>query len=59
MGDSLNDLSLLKRSDHRVLYRPEAALRAEFHYAPLANNLDEALEVLEAAAREEASRAGQ
>jgi phosphoserine/homoserine phosphotransferase len=59
MGDSLNDLSLLKSSDHRVLYRPVAALRAEFPDAPLANNLDEALVHLEAAARAEAVRAGQ
>lgn len=59
MGDSLNDLSLLKSSDHRVLYRPVSALRDAFPGAPLANNLDEALVVMEAAAREEASRAGQ
>ena len=59
MGDSLNDLSLLKSADHRVLYRPVEALRAEFPDAPLANNLDEALPYLEAAARAEAVRAGQ
>jgi len=59
MGDSLNDLSLLKSSDHRVLYRPVEALRVEFPNDPLANDLDEALRVLEAAARAEASRAGQ
>jgi phosphoserine / homoserine phosphotransferase len=59
MGDSLNDLSLLKSADHRVLYRPVQALRAEFPDAPLANNLDEALPYLEAAARAEALRAGQ
>jgi len=59
MGDSLNDLSLLKSSDHRVLYRPVEALRVAFPGAPLASNLDEALVVLEAAAREEASRSGQ
>ncbi|MEK7331284.1 MAG: bifunctional phosphoserine phosphatase/homoserine phosphotransferase ThrH, partial [Candidatus Eisenbacteria bacterium] len=59
MGDSLNDLSLLRSSDHRVLYRPVEALRAEFPDAPLATNLDEALAHLEAAARAEALRAGQ
>ncbi len=59
MGDSLNDLSLLRSSDHRVLYRPVDALRAEFPDAPLANNLDEALAHMESAARAEASRAGQ
>jgi phosphoserine/homoserine phosphotransferase len=59
MGYSLNDLSLLKSSDHRVLYRPVEALRAEFPDAPLANNLDEALAHLEAAARAEGMRAGQ
>jgi phosphoserine/homoserine phosphotransferase len=59
MGDSLNDMSLLRSSDHRVLYRPVEALRAEFPDAPLANNLDEALVHLEGAARAEALRAGQ
>ncbi len=59
MGDSLNDLSLLRSSDHRVLYRPVPALRAEFPGAPLASNLDEALAHLEAAARAEAMRPGQ
>ena len=58
MGDSLNDLSLLKSSDHRVLYRPVEALRAAFPEAPLALNLDEALVHMEAAARAEAARAG-
>ena len=59
MGDSLNDLSLLKSSDHRVLYRPVEALRQAFPDAPLALNLDEALVHMEAAARAEAARAGQ
>ena len=59
MGDSLNDLSLLRSSDHRVLYRPVEALRAAFPDAPLAHNLDEALVHMEAAARAEASRAVQ
>ncbi len=59
MGDSLNDLSLLRSSDHRVLYRPVEALRTEFPDSPMAHTLDDALVVLEAAARAEALRAGQ
>ena len=59
MGDSLNDLSLLESSDHRVLYRPVEALRVAFPGSPLAHNLDEALVHMEAAARAEAARAGQ
>ena len=53
MGDSLNDLSLLKSSDHAVLYRPAPALAAQFSGAPLAQNLDEALVFLQAAWRRE------
>ncbi len=56
MGDSLNDLSLLRSSDHRVLYRPVEALRAEFPDAPLALNLDDALVHMVAAARAESAR---
>jgi phosphoserine/homoserine phosphotransferase len=59
MGDSLNDLSLLRSSDHRVLYRPVDALRKEFPDGFVAHNLDDALVHLEAAARAEAMRAGQ
>lgn len=59
MGDSLNDLSLLRSSDHRVLYRPVEALRAAFPDSPIAHNLDEALAHMETAARAESSRAGQ
>ena len=51
MGDSLNDLSLLKSCDYPVLYRPVEALRADFPTAPMAVNLDEALELLVAAWR--------
>lgn len=51
MGDSLNDLSILKTCDYPVLYRPVEALRREFPGAPVAANLDEALEFLSAAAR--------
>jgi len=53
MGDSLNDLSLLRSCDHPVLYRPVETLRAQFLDAPMAVNLDEALEFLERAARRE------
>ena len=49
MGDSLNDLSLLKSCDYPVLFRPVEALRAAFPDAPSATNLDEALEHLHAA----------
>ncbi len=52
MGDSLNDLSILKRCDVPVLYRPVAALREAFPEAPMASHLDEALAILERAARE-------
>jgi phosphoserine / homoserine phosphotransferase len=51
MGDSLNDLSLLRSCDYPVLYRPVEALRADFPTAPMAVNLDEALELLVAAWR--------
>lgn len=50
MGDSLNDLSILRSCDYPVLYRPVEALRAEFPGAPMAVNLDEALAFLERAA---------
>jgi phosphoserine/homoserine phosphotransferase len=53
MGDSLNDLSLLESCDYPVLFRPVAALRERFAAAPLATNLDEALEFMQAAVRRE------
>jgi len=53
VGDSLNDLSLLRSCDYPVLYRPVDALREQFVGAPLAVNLDEALAFLEAAAKAE------
>ena len=56
MGDSLNDLSLLRSSDYRVLYRPVDALREAFPGDPVAVNLDEALEFMVAAANHEAER---
>jgi len=49
MGDSLNDLSLLKSCDYPVLYRPVDKLREAFPDAPVAFNLDEALEHMERA----------
>ncbi|MFI5372727.1 MAG: bifunctional phosphoserine phosphatase/homoserine phosphotransferase ThrH [Candidatus Eisenbacteria bacterium] len=51
VGDSLNDLSILRTCDAPVLYRPVPALREAFPAAPVAQHLDEALEILEAAAR--------
>jgi phosphoserine/homoserine phosphotransferase len=53
LGDSLNDLSLLKTCDYPVLYRPVPLLREQLPDAPLAQNLDEALAHLQAAARRE------
>ena len=49
LGDSLNDLSILKSCDYPVLYRPVEALKREFPGAPLATSLDEALAFMEAA----------
>lgn len=53
LGDSLNDLSILKTCDYPVLYRPVEALRREFPDAPLATSLDEALEFMQTATRHE------
>ena len=58
VGDSLNDLSLLKSCDYPVLFRPVDALLREFPGAPVAVNLDEALAHLEAAARRESEKNG-
>jgi len=44
MGDSLNDMTLLKSADYPILYRPVPALRAAMPDAPVAQGLDEALE---------------
>ena len=49
VGDSLNDLSILKSCDFPLLYRPVEALQAQFPEATLAQNLDDALKALEAA----------
>jgi phosphoserine/homoserine phosphotransferase len=51
VGDSLNDLSILKICDFPLLYRPVEALRAQFPAAPTAQNLDEALSLLQGAVR--------
>ena len=58
VGDSLNDLSLLKSCDYPVLFRPVEALRVEFPDAPVARDLDEALAHLEAAWRRDVERDG-
>ena len=46
MGDSLNDLSILKICDFPLLYRPVEALRAELPHGTVVHNLDDALQVL-------------
>lgn len=46
MGDSLNDLSILRACDFPVLYRPVEALRTALPDAPVATGLDEALEMM-------------
>ncbi len=51
MGDSLNDLSLLKSCDFPVLYRPVEALAREFPGVTAVHNLDDALALLEDARR--------
>jgi phosphoserine/homoserine phosphotransferase len=51
MGDSLNDLSLLKSCDFPVLYRPVEALAREFAGVKAVHNLDDALALLEDARR--------
>ena len=52
MGDSLNDLSLLKSCDYPVLYRPVDALKSQFPSAPAVHHLDDALRVMEKVAFE-------
>lgn len=51
MGDSLNDLSLLKSCDFPVLYRPVDALVKAFPGVKPVHNLDDALVLLEGARR--------
>jgi phosphoserine/homoserine phosphotransferase len=50
VGDSLNDLSILKACDFPLLYRPVEGLKAAFPEATVAYHLDEALAALQAAA---------
>jgi len=49
MGDSLNDLSLLKSCDFPVLYRPVEALAREFTGLAPVFNLDDALALMQGA----------
>ncbi len=58
VGDSLNDLSLLRTCDYPLLYRPVEALLREFPGAPIAHNLDEALVILGGFARRESGQLG-
>src|SRR5881409_627978 len=51
LGDSLNDLSLLKSCDYPVLYRPVEALVRAFPDVRPVHHLDDALAVLEEATR--------
>jgi phosphoserine/homoserine phosphotransferase len=51
VGDSLNDLSLLRSCDFPVLYRPVEALVKAFPGVLPVHNLDDALAVLEDARR--------
>jgi len=51
VGDSLNDLSLLKSCDYPILYRPVEALAREFPGETPVHNLDDALARLEEARR--------
>jgi phosphoserine/homoserine phosphotransferase len=50
VGDSLNDLSILRACDFPLLYRPVAGLKEEFPDATVALHLDEALAALQGAA---------
>jgi len=50
VGDSLNDLSILRAADFPLLYRPVDGLKAEFPNATIALHLDEALAALQSAA---------
>ena len=49
MGDSLNDLSILKICDFPLLYRPVEALRAQLPNGTVVHNLDDALKALQGA----------
>jgi phosphoserine phosphatase len=58
MGDSLNDLSILKACDFPVLYRPVAALREALPGAAVAEHLDDALGLLQQAQQRFESNGG-
>jgi phosphoserine/homoserine phosphotransferase len=58
VGDSLNDLSILKICDFPLLYRPVDALKSQFPEASTAQNLDEALKLLQDAAKKYDSNDG-
>ena len=58
VGDSLNDLSLLKSCDYPVLYRPVEALVRAFPDVKPVHNLDDALAVLEDARRKSEENGG-
>jgi phosphoserine/homoserine phosphotransferase len=51
MGDSMNDMSLLRECDFPVLYRPVDKLREAFPDAAVATDLDTALHLFEDARR--------
>ena len=58
VGDSLNDLSLLKSCDFPVLYRPVEALVRAFPDVRPVHHLDDALAVLEEATRKAEENGG-
>ena len=49
MGDSLNDLSILKICDFPLLYRPVEALKSGLPNGTVVHNLDDALKALQGA----------
>ena len=46
MGDSYNDISMLKAADHGILFRPPENVIAEFPDLPVTNGYDEIKTVL-------------
>lgn len=47
MGDSYNDITMLKEADHGILFRPPENVIAEFPEFPVVNKYDELKPVLE------------
>lgn len=41
MGDSYNDITMLKAADHGILFRPPAAIAAEFPHFPVTTGYEE------------------